>query len=574
MMQQRFVKIGFATIGRRVRRAISAAVFIVAAMLLATPAKSFAQTACYATWSASTVYTGGQTASYSGVNYTADYWTQGNNPSTSNGPSGSGQPWISDGACSGGTNSGGGGTSPVTSGSLYNIINPNSGMALDVSGCGGAGTNVQIWAYGVGVCNNGAGQIWQPILNSDGTYTFVNPESADALDVSYCGGAGSNVGIWTNDINVCNGGAGQKWTIQTNSNGTYTLVNPESGDALDVAGCGTTNGTNVGIWTNDINVCDGGAGQQWKFIAASSTPPPPPGHLYAPYADMGITSDENLVAIQQSAGFKAVTLAFIDSTSGCSAGWGGLGGSLPTDNTSNGTSIQSIVQSLRAAGVQVIISFGGQSGTEPAVNCTNASQLQALYQSVITRYGVTMLDFDIEGGEITNQASLTVRDQALIGLKQANPGLVLSYTLPVMPTGLIASGVNVLTTAKADGFDPDVINVMAMDYGSANDNGAQMGLDATDAASNTAAQIANAGLTSSVGITPEIGINDTNTEFFQLSDANTLLNFANSHSYISRIAIWSLACDNGGCAGQGYSSPTCSGISQSNYQFTSIFNPF
>ena len=32
--------------------------------------------------------------SYSGVNYTANYWTQNQNPSTNNGPTGSGQPWT------------------------------------------------------------------------------------------------------------------------------------------------------------------------------------------------------------------------------------------------------------------------------------------------------------------------------------------------------------------------------------------------------------------------------------------------------------------------------------------------
>ncbi len=289
---------------------------------------------------------------------------------------------------------------------------------------------------------------------------------------------------------------------------------------------------------------------------------------------MSLTPDEQLVAMQQTAGFNAVTLAFLVASNGCSAGWGGLGGTLPTDTMSDGTTVLSVVQSLQAAGVQVIISFGGALGSEPAEACTSASQLQAVYQSVIDRYGVTMLDFDIEGGDVTDQTALTLRDQALIGLKAANPGLVISYTLPVMPTGLIASGVNVLTTAKSDGFNPDVINVMAMDYGSASDNGGQMGLDATDAAANTAAQISAAGLTSSVGIIPMIGVNDTNTEIFQLTDAQTVLSFAQQNSYVSRIAIWSLARDNGGCAGQTWASPTCSGISQSNYQFTSIFKAF
>jgi len=55
----------------------------------------------------------------------------------------------------------------------------------------------------------------------------------------------------------------------------------------------------------------------------------------------------------------------------------------------------------------------------------------------------------------------------------------------VLPTGLVASGVNILRSAKADGLNLDLVNVMAMDYGSAVDNGGQMGLDATQAASNT-----------------------------------------------------------------------------------------
>jgi chitinase len=229
---------------------------------------------------------------------------------------------------------------------------------------------------------------------------------------------------------------------------------------------------------------------------------------------------------------------------------------------------------LQGAGVQVILSFGGANGTEPALNCTSASQLQALYQSVINRYHVTMLDFDIEGGATSNQTSITLRDQALIGLREANPSLVISYTLPVLPTGLINTGVNILISAKADGFDPDVINVMAMDYGSSSDNGGAMGTDATSAASATEAQIEAAGLSSTVGITPMIGVNDTNTEIFTLADAQTVLSFASTNSYVSRIAMWSLARDNGSCAGEDFASPSCSGLTQSNYQFSEAFKTY
>ncbi len=76
-----------------------------------------ASTACAAAWSSTTVYTAGEQASENGINYTANWWTQGNDPATNNGGSGSGEPWTSDGACtSGGSGSGSGGVGGSGSG--------------------------------------------------------------------------------------------------------------------------------------------------------------------------------------------------------------------------------------------------------------------------------------------------------------------------------------------------------------------------------------------------------------------------------------------------------------------------
>ena len=79
---------------------------------LASAPAAQAATACAAAWSATTVYTAGNMASENGINYTANWWTEGNDPATNNGGAGSGQPWTSDGACSGG---GSGGSSPSPS---------------------------------------------------------------------------------------------------------------------------------------------------------------------------------------------------------------------------------------------------------------------------------------------------------------------------------------------------------------------------------------------------------------------------------------------------------------------------
>jgi len=58
--------------------------------------------ACATAWTATNVYTGGSTASAGSVNYTANYWSQGVDPSIHNGGAGSGEPWTSSGSCSGG----------------------------------------------------------------------------------------------------------------------------------------------------------------------------------------------------------------------------------------------------------------------------------------------------------------------------------------------------------------------------------------------------------------------------------------------------------------------------------------
>jgi chitinase len=112
-------------VGRRILRtaliAGSALALTAGASGLVLPSGPAAQasTACAAAWSSTTVYTAGDQASENGINYTANWWTQGNDPATNNGGSGSGEPWTSDGACTGGgsgSGSGGGGGSGSGSG--------------------------------------------------------------------------------------------------------------------------------------------------------------------------------------------------------------------------------------------------------------------------------------------------------------------------------------------------------------------------------------------------------------------------------------------------------------------------
>jgi len=525
---------------------------------------------CASPWNSTSVYTAGMTASLDGINYTANFWTQGQSPATNNGGPGSGQPWTSNGACSGSGGGGGGGGSCAATWNSTTVYTGGQTASLN-----GVNYQANFWTQGQNPSTNNGGP------GSGAPWTIIGTCSACTTVPSVPTGLQAS-GTTSNSTNL-------SWTAATVAVNCvltgYTVF--QNGVAV-----GTTSSPNITItglspvttYSFRVAATDA-AGSSAQSSAINVTtlsgppPPPPSAKVFAPYIDMGLTADWQLTTIQQQSGIKVFTLGFVVGNGGCTPTWGGVGATVANDTLPNGTTILSLVQGVRAAGGDVIISFGGASGTELAQGCTTVSSLQAAYQQVLTKYRVNAstpvrLDFDIEGGATTDQASITRRNQALKALKAANPGLVISYTLPVLPTGLIASGVNILNSVKTDGLSVDVVNVMAMDYGSANDNGGQMGLSAQQAASNTHNQVVAAGLSATIGVTPMIGVNDTNTEIFQLADAQSLLNFANANSYITRIAMWSVARDNGGCANQGFASPTCSGISQSNWAFSNIFKVF
>nr|ACN18098.1 sugar hydrolase [uncultured bacterium BLR5] len=507
--------------------------------------------------------------SLNGTNYTANFWTQGQSPATNNGGPGSGLPWTSNGACNGSGGGGGGGSCSTT----WNATTVyNAGMTASSNG---VNYNANFWTQGQNPATNnggpGSGQPWS-VIGSCSACTTV-PSVPTGLQASGITSNSANL-RWTASTVAVNCVL-TSYTVFKNGVATGTSTSP----SLTVSGLSPLTTYRFTVAATDAGGSSAQSGQITVTTANGPPPPPPSGKTFAPYVDMGLTVDWQLTNIQQQSGIKIFTLGFVIGNGGCTPTWGGVGATVSDDRLPNGTTIISLVQGIRAAGGDVIISFGGASGTELALGCTSVTSLRSAYQAVLNKYSANSgtpvrLDFDIEGGATTDQASITRRNQALVGLKSANPGLVISYTLPVLPTGLVPSGVNILNSARADGLSLDVVNVMAMDYGSANDNGGQMGLSAQQAASNTHNQVLAAGLTASIGVTPMIGINDVNTEIFQLGDAQSLLNFANSNNYISRIAMWSVARDNGSCANQGFASPVCSGIAQSNWAFAHIFEPF
>lgn len=109
----------------------------------------------------------------------------------------------------------------------------------------------------VRVYQDGGGGTPPTDIVSGGTYKLINVNSGKALDVAGAGTTpGTNVQIWTD-----NGTGAQKWTLYRNADGSYKLINVNSALALDVAGSGTSDGTNVQVWT-DL----GNGAQKWNII--------------------------------------------------------------------------------------------------------------------------------------------------------------------------------------------------------------------------------------------------------------------------------------------------------------------
>ncbi len=286
----------------------------------------------------------------------------------------------------------------------------------------------------------------------------------------------------------------------------------------------------------------------------------------APYVDMNESTESLLNTAITGHGLKAYTAAFIIGE-GCTNIWG------DTEPIGHDPFIDPEIAKAKSEGASLIISSGGADGFPLPWTCTNENTIVSAYQTVINDYGVSRLDFDIEGAAVADPTSAGRLFTAMKTLQSRNSGLQFSATLPVLPTGLTSDGVNILKAAQKVGVKINIVNIMAMDYNQGNQN---MGTAAINAAKATLAQMksVNSGYTfGNLGITPMIGVNDDGSTF-SIANAKAVETFAKS-SGVGRLAFWSVTRDQScGAAAAVAASPSCSGVSQSQLAFTSAFVPF
>lgn len=305
-----------------------------------------------------------------------------------------------------------------------------------------------------------------------------------------------------------------------------------------------------------------------------------------PYIDATNWPLYDFVKAAKQTKVKQYSLGFIVSQSGqCKASWGGFAAYKIGDFR------QSDIARLRKLGGDVTISFGGQAGLPLAEACKSPQDLLAQYENVINAYHLKSVDFDIEGTAVADPASIKNRSIALHLLQAKYPTLKISYTLPVLPTGLDWNGLNTLSCAlnpKASNTCktcPDCaiklsrVNIMAMDYG---DNAApnpqgKMGDYAIQSAKSLYQQLQSLlpnknshQIWSMVGVIPMIGQNDTSDEIFDLNDAKVLSIFAKEKK-MGMLSFWDANRDRPCGKFLASVKNNCSGIDQSEYGFMKLF---
>jgi chitinase len=247
---------------------------------------------------------------------------------------------------------------------------------------------------------------------------------------------------------------------------------------------------------------------------------------------------------------------------------------LATAPVSSDTAVASIISSVRANGGDVSVSIGGYGGTKLGQVCSSVDATAAAYQAVITKYSLKAIDFDLEEPEYENTTAVNNEIGAAKELQTNNPGLYVTVTVPGTTSGTGYFGQNVLNTAKADGFTPASFGIMPFDGGFNGGSSQTAALESFHTMLVNTFGWSSATAYNHEGVSQMNGRSDTG-EIFNLSDFQTVLNYATSHG-LSRYTFWAVNRDRQ-CSppdNNGTTSGTCSSVAQNSWDFTKLTTTF
>jgi len=281
----------------------------------------------------------------------------------------------------------------------------------------------------------------------------------------------------------------------------------------------------------------------------------------APYMYLGWGSPPSATTVMNATGVKWFTMAFMLSGGGCTPRW-------DSQRALTGGIDQQNINTIRANGGDIVPSFGGWSGNKLGPNCSNAQNLANAYLQVINTYNLKAIDIDIENTDEFENA--TVQDRILNALKivkQSKPTLKTIITFGTSKTGPTSWGNRLIDQARALGANIDVFTIMPFDFG-----GSNMFTDTVNASEGLKNKLKSTFGWTDATAYPHMGISGMNGLSDQRETTSTgvwtqIRDWANG-KHLARLAFWSVNRDRP-CAGGGVAE-NCSGIAQSNWQFTSI----
>ncbi len=185
---------------------------------------------CATAWSATAVYTAGMTASVGGENYVANFWTEGNNPSTNNGGAGSGEPWTATGACSSCSSAPAVPTGLAASGTTQSSTNLSWTAVNPPAGCS---VSYKVLQSSTVIATPSTTSDAVTGLNPSTTYSF----SVEATDSAGTSAASSAINV-TTSANTCTTkpsaptGLAASGTTDSSTNLSWNAVSPPTGCSI------------------------------------------------------------------------------------------------------------------------------------------------------------------------------------------------------------------------------------------------------------------------------------------------------------------------------------------------------
>lgn len=284
----------------------------------------------------------------------------------------------------------------------------------------------------------------------------------------------------------------------------------------------------------------------------------------APYYYLGWGDPPDVRAVMRATGVKWFTLAFMIDGGGCDPRW-------DAERTLDDARDRALIQTIRAAGGDVMVSFGGQKGPTLELQCPSSAALAAAYQRVIAAYGLSAIDIDIESASYADVGAQQRVVEALLMLRAQQPELAIYITLSSSTDGPDRA---LIERAARAGLAVDGWSIMTFDWDNTSEHQAALTMVATDRLKDmlvSAYGISEDQAYQRAGISSMNGRSDENG-IVTVADMREITRYAKQHK-LARLTFWSVNRDRP-CPDKLEAVDRCSSLAQQDWDYTRAISEF